>query len=137
MGKRILVFNDDFGQQYYFYYKGKCVGCGAYNPDYEDFIKEYLDSKANFICLIETPEYPLMRATLEYRRDKRGHIDKCLILSDREEGLFRKTFYVGEKQTSNKSCIKTARYLISIIKCQSKMAEMRGTSDENTLEDSH
>lgn len=137
LGKRIMVFDDDPGQQYYFYYKGSCVGCGAYNPDYEGFIKEYLYNKISFICPIDTPEYPLMRATLEYRKSKTGHMAKYLILSDREEGKIWEPFYVGEKRASNESCIEMARYIISIIKHQSKMTEMKETSDINTLEDSH
>lgn len=134
LGKRIMVFDDDPGQQYYFYYEGNCVGCGAYNPDYEGFIKEYLDDKVSFICWIDTPEYPLMRATLEYRKNKIGRMAKYLILSDREEGKIWEPFYVGEKRESNESCIERARYIISIIKHQSKM---NGTSDKTTMEDPH
>lgn len=134
LGKHIMVFDDEPGQQYYFYYGGDCVGCGAYNPDYEDFIKGYLDDKINFICSINTPEYPLMKATLEYRKDKSGHIAKYMILNDREEGKIWEPFYVGEKRASTESCIERAQYIISIIKRQSKM---NGTSDKTTTEDSH
>ena len=134
LGKHIMVFFDEPGQQYYFYYKGNCIGCGAYNSDYEDFIKGYLDDKINFICSINTPEYPLMKATLEYRKDKSGHIAKYMILNDREEGKIWKPFYVGEKRASTESCIERAQYIISIIKRQSKM---NGTSDKTTTEDSH
>lgn len=134
LGKHIMVFADDPGQQYYFYYKGSCLGCGTYNPEYEDFIKEYLDNKINFICSIDTPEYPLMRATLEYRKDKMGHTAKCLILTDREEGIFKEPFCVGKKHTRNKTCIGTARYIISIIKRQ---GEMNRAHDKNKTEDSH
>lgn len=134
MGKRIMVFDDEPGQQYYFYYEGNCVSCGAYNPHYKNFIKEYLDRKVSFICSIDTPEYPLMKATLEYRSNKTKHVVKCLILSDQEEGLFRKPFYVGEKRASNESCIERARYLISIINHQK---EINKITNENTMEDLH
>lgn len=134
LGKHIMVFFDEPGQQYYFYYKGNCIGCGAYNSDYEDFIKEYLDGKINFICSIDTPEYPSMRATLEYRKDESGHIAKYMILNDREKGKIWEPFYVGEKRASNESCIERAQYIISIIKCQNKM---NGTSDKTTTEDLH
>lgn len=134
LGKRIMVFNDDPGQQCYFYYKGNCVGCGAYNTNYADFIKEYLDSKISFICSIDTPEYPLMTATLEYRKDRTGRTIKCLILTDREEGVLRKPFYVGGKYTRNETCVKTARYIISIIK---KQGEMDRALDKDRTEDTH
>ena len=134
LGKHIMVFYDEPGQQYYFYYGGDCVGCGAYNPDYEDFIKEYLDDKINFICSIDTPEYPLMRATLEYRKSKTGRTVKCLILTDREEGMFKEPFRVGKKHTKNEICIGTARYIISLIKLQGEMNRAR---DKDKTEDSH
>ena len=134
LGKHIMVFDDEPGQQYYFYYKGNCIGCGAYNSDYEDFIKEYLDDKINFICSIDTPEYPLMRATLEYRKSKTGRTVKCLILTDREEGMFKEPFRVGKKHTKNEICIGTARYIISLIKLQGEMNRAR---DKDKTEDSH
>lgn len=133
LGKRVRIFNDEAGQQYYFYYEGSCVGCGAYNPSYEDFVKGYLDSRLSFICAIDTPEYPAMKATLEYRNSKAGYTVKCLVLSDHEEGLFREPFYVGEKRASNESCIERARYLISIIKRQSRLEK---TSGRTTTEES-
>lgn len=134
LGKHIMVFDDEPGQQYYFYYGGDCVGCGAYNPDYEDFIKGYLDDKINFICSIDTPEYPSMRATLEYRKNKTGRTVKCLILTDREEGMFKEQFRVGKKHTKNEICIGTARYIISIIKLQGEMNRAR---DKDKTEDLH
>lgn len=134
LGKRIMVFVDEPGQQYYFYYRGNCVGCGAYNSDYEDFIKKYLDDKINFICSIDTPEYPSMRATLEYRKNKTGHTVKCLILTDREEGMFKEQLYEWKKHTKNESCIGTARYIISLIKLQGEMNRAR---DKDITEDSH
>lgn len=121
LGKRIMVFDDNPGQQCYFYYRGNRVGCGAYNTNYADFIKEYLDSKIGLICSIDTPEYPLTTATLEYQKDRTGRTIKCLILTDQEEGILRKPFYVGGKHTRNETCAKTARYIISIIKRQGEM----------------
>lgn len=134
LGKRIRVFNDDSGQQCYFYYEGNCVGCGSYNANYADFIKWYLDDKINFICLIDTPEYPLMKATLEYRKNKTGRTVKCLALTDREEGLFKEPFRVGKKHTKNETCVKTARYIISIIKRQGEINRAHD-KDADTTED--
>lgn len=135
MGKRIMVFDDEPGRQYYFYYEGNRVGCGAHNAHYADFIKEYLDRKINFICPIDTPEYPLTTATLEYRKDKKtGRTVKCLILTDREEGMLKEPFCVGKKRTRDEICIGTARYIISIIKLQGEMNRAR---DKGKTEDSH
>ena len=132
MGKRIVVFYDEPVQQYYFYYKGRCVGCGAGNPGYEDFIKEYLDGKIGLIRAIDVPECPSAKATLEYRADEKGHVAKYLILTDPEEGLFQKQFYVGERRTSDESCVKRARYLISIVRRQKEMDEMADKKTEGT-----
>lgn len=132
MGKRVMVFDDEPGQQYYFYYGGRCVGCGAYSADYEDFVKEYIDGKLGLIRAIDVPECPSAKATLEYRADEKGHIAKYLILTDPEEGLFQKQFYVGERRTSDESCIKRARYLISIVRRQKEMDEMADKNTEGT-----
>lgn len=134
MGKRVMVFNDEPGQQYYFYYGGNRIGCGAHNVNYVDFIKGYLDDKINFICPIDTPEYPSMTATLEYRKDKTGRTVKCLILTDQEEGMVKEPFCVGKKHTRNEICIGTARYIISIIKLQGEMNRAR---EKDKTEDLH
>ena len=136
MGKRVMVFNDEPGQQYYFYYGGNRIGCGAHNANYADFIKEYLDSRINFICPVDTPEYPLMTATLEYRKDKTGRTVKCLIFTDQEEGMIKEPFCVGKKHTKNEICIGTARYIISIIKLQGEMNRERD-KDKTIMEDLH
>ena len=46
----IDVFDDDYGQQYYFFYNGKGYGCGAYNFDYEGCIKSIVDHDLDDIC---------------------------------------------------------------------------------------
>lgn len=125
-GKRISVYSDDPGQQFYFYYKGECVGCGAFNPYYEDYIKSYLDDKMDRICSIDTDDFPGMRARLEYRAGKNGRRAKYLILSDRQHGLIDKPIYVGSKKTKNEECVETAKYIMSILQLQYKREEEMG-----------
>ena len=134
MGKHIMVFSNEPAQQYYFYYGGNCIHCGVCNANYVDFIKGYLDDKINFICPIDTPEYPSITATLEYREDKTGRTVKCLVLTDEEEGMLREPFCVGKKHTRNEICIGTARYIISIIKLQGEMNRAR---EKDKTEDPH
>lgn len=129
-GKKIWVFDDEPGQQYYFYWKGECVGCGSFNPLYEDFIKDFLDTKLDFICHVDTPEYPFMRASLEYRRGADGKIAKYLILSDRDLRMLKEPFYVGERFSDNEACIAKARYLISIFKFHQDKEEGKQTEDK-------
>lgn len=54
-GFKIKVFDDDSGQQYYFYFNNKCIGCGAYNFDYkgciENEVDHYLDDIFDFYDL--------------------------------------------------------------------------------------
>lgn len=42
-GLDIDIFNDDYGQCYYFYYKDKFHSCGTYNFDYESCVKYEVD----------------------------------------------------------------------------------------------
>lgn len=129
-GKVIWVFNDDAGQQLYFYYKGECVGCGAYNPDYEDFIKRYLDDKMDFICRIDVPEYPSVRASLEFQEEAHGKRGKYLILSDRDEGICREAYRVGDRFTRNDKCVRMAKYIISIIKFRKESGKEEESKEE-------
>lgn len=122
-GKKIMVFRDDPGQQYYFYFKGERIGCGTMNTDYEGFIKSYLDDRMNFICRIDVPDHPDVIARLEYRRNDRGKASKCLILTIRGTEVWDEAFYVGERFSSNKSCISKALYVISILESQKKLDE--------------
>ncbi len=43
-GKRIKVYADDYGQCYYFIYKGHEYCCGTYNPDYLGEIVSVVDA---------------------------------------------------------------------------------------------
>ena len=122
-GKRIAVFQDDPGQQYYFYYGGECIGCGTMNTDYEGFIKSYLDDRMNFICRIDVPDHPNVIARLEYRWNDRGKASKCLILTIRGTEVWDEAFYVGERFSSNKSCVSKALYIVSILESQKRLEE--------------
>lgn len=123
-GKAVRVFNDDPGQQYYFYYKGERIGCGAFNPDYEGFVKSFLDDRLDYICTIDASDFPsVVKATLEYRRDRAGKRGKYLILSDRGAGLIRKPFYVGDRRSDNGACVEKARYIMSLMELQHRRDE--------------
>lgn len=132
-GKRIPIYVDDPGQQYYFYYKGECVGCGAFNPDYEDYVKMYIDDKLDKICWIDASDFPGMRARLEYRTGKNGKRAKYLILTDRDHGMYDQPIYVYPKKTKNEECIDTAKYIMSIIRLQHEREdeEQKKTTEDN------
>lgn len=134
-GKIIRVFNDDMGQQYYFYYKGECIGCGPYNPDYKGFVRSFLDDRLDYICTVDTSDFPsVVKATLEYRKDKAEKKGKYLILSDRKAGLIRKPFYVGGKRSDNDACIKKAKYIMSLMELQHKRDEEGDARKEGAKE---
>lgn len=59
-GYDVNVYNDDYGQSYYFYFDGRCIGCGAYNFDYEGCIHYEIDKKLDYIETIhnEKPHHP-------------------------------------------------------------------------------
>lgn len=54
-GFDIDIFDDDYGQQNYFYFNGRCVGCGAYNFDWEGCVQyeidEFLDNIFDFYSI--------------------------------------------------------------------------------------
>lgn len=130
-GKIIRVFSDDPGQQYYFYYKGERIGCGAFNPEYEGFVKSYVDEKLDYICAIDSSDFPsVVKATLEYRRDRAGKKGKYLILSDRKAGLIREPLYVGGKHSDNGACIEKAKYIMSLMELQHQRDEENVTQKE-------
>ena len=43
-GISVDIYVDEPGQQFYFYYHDKAVGCGAFNPDYEDVVRYFVDA---------------------------------------------------------------------------------------------
>lgn len=54
-GERISVYDDDYGQAYYFLYKGKTYGCGAYNFDYIGEIMSVVDDDLDKVFYVDTP----------------------------------------------------------------------------------
>ena len=42
-GYDIDIYDDDYGQQYYFYFNNRCISCGAYNLDVESVIRDEID----------------------------------------------------------------------------------------------
>lgn len=54
-GKRIRVYDDDYGQCYYFIYNGKPYSCGTYNFDYIDEIISVVDDDLDKVFYVDTP----------------------------------------------------------------------------------
>ena len=42
-GIDVDIFEDDYGQCYYFYYNDESISCGTYNLDYESYVKYVID----------------------------------------------------------------------------------------------
>lgn len=59
-GYDINVYNDDYGQCFYFYFNDSCIGCGTYNPDYQGYIQYEIDNYLDNIEYIhnERPHHP-------------------------------------------------------------------------------
>jgi hypothetical protein len=59
-GYDINVYNDDYGQCYYFYFDDRCISCGTYNLDYESCVHWEVDQKLDHIETIynEKPYHP-------------------------------------------------------------------------------
>ncbi len=77
-GKRIRVYVDDYGQSYYFKYRGREYGCGAYNIDYVGEIIAVVDDdldKAFHVPAIRphTPSARLYQRYGVWRMDYMGH----------------------------------------------------------------
>lgn len=54
-GKRISVYDDDYGQSYYFMYNGKPYSCGTYNLDYIGEIVAIIDDDLDKVFYVDTP----------------------------------------------------------------------------------
>ena len=65
-GYKIRVYNDDYGQQYYFYFNNQNHGCGAYNLDYEDCIRYEIDHYLDDYCCLEKDDDRFFGAYLKY-----------------------------------------------------------------------
>ena len=59
-GYDVDVYDDDYGQQYYFILDGKEIGCGAYNFDYQGCIQYTIDYNSDHIEQIynDKPYHP-------------------------------------------------------------------------------
>ena len=59
-GYDINVYNDDYGQCFYFYFDNRCITCGTFNPYYKEYIQYEIDNKLDFIEIIhnQKPHHP-------------------------------------------------------------------------------
>lgn len=65
-GYDIDIFDDDYGQQYYFYFNGHQCSCGAYNLDYESCIKYEIDNFLDIIHIFKDEKGHCIGAELRY-----------------------------------------------------------------------
>ena len=65
-GYDIDVFDDDYGQQYYFYFNGHQCSCGAYNLDYESCIKYEVDNFLDIIHIFKDEKGHCVGAELRF-----------------------------------------------------------------------
>ena len=65
-GYDIDVFDDDYGQQFYFYFNGHQSSCGAYNSDYESCIKYEIDNFLDIIHIFKDEKGRCIGAELRY-----------------------------------------------------------------------
>lgn len=65
-GYKVRVYNDDYGQQYYFYFNNRCHGCGTYNFNYEDCIRYEIDHYLDDYYSLEKEDKRFFGAYLRY-----------------------------------------------------------------------
>lgn len=105
-GFNIKIFDDDYGQQYYFYFNNKCIGCGAYNFDFKGCIENEVDHYLDDIFDFSSLDKKYSGAHLKYNNHE--HTEILFTYRLEEVGLF----YPREDGTFNiedikKQCIKS------------------------------
>lgn len=48
-GYKIRIYDDEQGQQFYFYFDNESYSCGAFNPDYKSVVKYVVDEKLDTV----------------------------------------------------------------------------------------
>lgn len=87
-GFKVKVYDDDYGQQFYFYFNNINIGCGAYNLDYESCIRHEVDEYLDLICRMSNIDIKYAGAELRYA----NHEHTEIVLNYRLEELYR--FYL-------------------------------------------
>jgi len=85
-GFKVKIFDDDYGQQYYFYFKGKCIGCGAYNFDWEGCVQYGVDHYWDEIYDVSNLDKKYLGAYLQYNNHE--HTEILFTYRMEEAGLF-------------------------------------------------
>ena len=73
--QKVDVFVDDYGQQYYFYYKNKSYSCGAYNFEYEDYIHYIIDEDLDYILNLAFMDKRFFGAYCKYANHEHTKVD--------------------------------------------------------------
>ena len=69
------IFDDDYGQQFYFYYKGHTHGCGTYNLEYEEYVKYIIDKDLDEICDLSKFDDRFFGAYCRYANHEHTKVD--------------------------------------------------------------
>lgn len=92
-GIKVDVFDDDYGQQYYFYFNGRSIGCGAYNTDYKHCIEYEVDHYLDDIFSYSEIDKIYSGAYLKYN----NHEHTEIVLTYRMDELQVWTLEEGEE----------------------------------------
>ena len=101
-GYDIDVFDDDYGQQYYFYFNNCCHGCGAYNIEYEECIRSVVDYYLDFIHMFREDDKRFFGIELRYLDHE--HTKMGLVFRGEEIHVFDTNKY-SEKEAIEKSIV--------------------------------
>lgn len=122
-GYDIDIYDDDYGQQYYFYFNNRLVSCGAYNLDVEsvieDTIDHYLDDiyyfgsddeSAYWGCMIKYIDQEHKQIGIFYRGDTIKVIDACSVEDAKKVAIecLDKLFSTEEYQAEEKARLERA-----------------------------
>lgn len=132
-GRRIPVYVDDAGQQYYFYYKGDCVGCGAYEEDYESCVRSHVDRALDHAGSVDFPQRPGAYATLERMRKGEDGVERpglYMLLTDRDLGIVQLPVRLGRRGMPVGRAKADALYKGGIVLAQFEMLRKGGAGAE-------
>ena len=65
-GVEVRLYDDDYGQQYYFYYKGRQYGCGAFNTLPERYVQYVINEDLDAIYDLSNTDIRYAGGRIEY-----------------------------------------------------------------------
>jgi len=127
-GYKIKVFNDDYGQQYYFYFNNECHGCGTYNFDYEGCIRYEVDHYLDDIFDFWDLDIKYAGARLKFNNHEHTEIlftyrmDSLKIFFPNEDGTF-------DIEDIKKQCVKMLDELFASEEFQKSESERKASGN--------